>query len=311
MCIANNNEWCYSTLSPYNEMVCFPKIQDSECNFKVAREPQHCENVLYDGDWVPPPPPSPNDTTTPSNDTVESDEKDDYELFVPTGDTTTAADYEDFTQFKFFNQQFLHLETTYPNFYLLFEGNQVTTYKGFVSAVLLCSLMGFLTEMLRFLKWYITIRRRVTSNCLQLMLKQVRSFTDDVNEERVELVDEYELTMAEKFSVSCFFFLHRFLQLLLAIQVMLAYHFWVVFGISLGMAVGNLIFAGLTQDQVLINRVKREIKMKKILNQKINEHNLKIQEYCMLGQKNLITHWKEPMSLQKIQLELEVVRELD
>jgi len=80
------------------------------------------------------------------------------------------------------------------------------------------------------------------------MLKQVRSFTDDINEHKIDLMDEYELTMTEKFSVSCFFLLHRFMQLLLAIQVMLAYHFWIIFGISLGMAVGNLIFSGLTQD---------------------------------------------------------------
>lgn len=77
------------------------------------------------------------------------------------------------------------------------------------------------------------------------------------------------------------------------------------------MATGNLIFSGLVQDQVLINRVKREIKMKKILNKKINEHNLKIQEYCFTGRKSLINHWKDPMSLQKIQVELEVVREID
>jgi len=54
---------------------------------------------------------------------------------------------------------------------------------------------------------------------------------------------------------------------------MIAYHFYIVFGVCIGMAVGNLIFAGLTQDQVLINRVKREIKMKKVINEKVTYHN--------------------------------------
>ena len=48
--------------------------------------------------------------------------------------------------------------------------------------------------------------------------------------------------------------------------------------------------------------------MKKIMNYRVNEHNKKIKEYCFAGNKSLVTHYKEPMSLQRIQVELEVVK---
>lgn len=54
--------------------------------------------------------------------------------------------------------------------------------------------------------------------------------------------------------------------------------------------------------------MKKEIKVKQILNKKINQHNNQVKDFCLAGNKSLVSHWKQPMSLQKIQVELEVVR---
>jgi len=209
--------------------MCASYINPSLCKELVATLPEHCTDPLYDNSYN-----SSTNTTDPP------------EPVIIYNDTTTPDDYEDEPlPILTYNQQYLHLNVSNPNFYLLFETNHVSTYQGFIGSVLICSLLGLLCELLRFLKWYITIRRRVTSNCLQLMMKDVKSLSENVTN-RMDHVDDYELTMPEKISVTIFFFLHRLVQLLLAIEIMLAYHFWVVFGVCLGMSIGNLIFAGLT-----------------------------------------------------------------
>ena len=60
---------------------------------------------------------------------------------------------------------------------------------------------------------------------------------------------------------------------------------------------------------MLISRIKRDVKMKRVLNQKVNEHNQQIHHMCMRGEKSLIGNIRDDiMSLQKIQVELEAVR---
>jgi hypothetical protein len=76
-------------------------------------------------------------------------------------------------------------------------------------------------------------------------MKDVRSLSENVSN-MMDHIDDYELTMPEKISVSIFYLAHRLCQLLLAIEIMLAYHFWILMGVCVGMSVGNLIFAGLT-----------------------------------------------------------------
>jgi hypothetical protein len=39
-------------------------------------------------------------------------------------------------------------------------------------------------------------------------------------------------------------------------------------------------------------------------------HNLQVTEYCLSGLKTLVTHHKDPMSLQKIQVEMDVVQKM-
>lgn len=96
-----------------------------------------------------------------------------------------------------------------------------------------------------------------------------------------------------------------------ACEIMISYHLSIVFALSIGTACGNFIFSGLIADQVVINRIKREIKMKMVMNTKITQHNEKITEYCNSGIKSLVKHWKEEMSLQKIQVELSMIKGIE
>lgn len=41
--------------------------------------------------------------------------------------------------------------------------------------ILVCMLLGFISEILIFLKWYVAVRRRITTNSLQLLLNKVNS----------------------------------------------------------------------------------------------------------------------------------------
>lgn len=70
-------------------------------------------------------------------------------------------------------------------------------------------------------------------------------------------------------------------------------------------------FSGLFGDQFIISKVKRQIRLNRLTTEKINKHNAVIKAHCMNGDKNLITNSLEKtMSLQKIQVELEVIREM-
>lgn len=70
-------------------------------------------------------------------------------------------------------QMYLRWNVTVPNFYLIAEESFINTYRGFISSMLISALCGFGVELLRFLKWWIAIRRRVTENCLTLLLGEV------------------------------------------------------------------------------------------------------------------------------------------
>ena len=64
------------------------------------------------------------------------------------------------------------------HFHFFGEGWLTTDYKSFISSCLLIALMGFVAELLRFLKWYISVRKRVTTNCMQTLLKDYKAISD-------------------------------------------------------------------------------------------------------------------------------------
>lgn len=183
-------------------------------------------------------------------------------------------------------------------------------YKTFISANLIIALMGFFGEGIKFLKWYIAIRKRVTTNCMQSLIKNYKDIASVEKSDRMDHHKDFDLSLKERAIVSILFFCHRFCQLMVAAQIMISFHFDILFAACLGTASGNFIFSGLVADQVLINRIKREIKMKMVLNNKISTHNEQVVAYCNSGQKSLIKHYKEDMSLQKIQVELETLRSI-
>jgi hypothetical protein len=103
-----------------------------------------------------------------TNETVEPVAEPEPEPYVEPPDTNS-----------YFRQQYLRYNSTVPDFYLLFKSNDIQTYRGFIGSMLTCALMGFACELMRFLKWYIAIRRRVTENSLQQMLGEIEHMTNE------------------------------------------------------------------------------------------------------------------------------------
>lgn len=295
-CLKLGYMWCDKYTSPFASTFCDASITQRQCGMLVAENYQfwQCNDQRYNRN-APPPAPKPDPEIEP--DPVPEPEK------IPE-DTSKPSDFEDEppTLVKY-NHQYVGQSMDEVHYYMLWEGNFISNYKTLMGSCLLAALLGFAGELARFMKWYIVIRKRVTNNCLQPMLKNVKSLTEIDGDEasaRLDHLDEFELTVIEKMLVTIFFFANRGVQLICAIQVMLAYHTAMIVAISLGMAIGNFIFAGLVQDQVLINRIRRETKMRKVLVDKITQHNEAVTKFCETGVKSLVTHWKEPMSLQKI-----------
>ena len=57
--------------------------------------------------------------------------------------------------------------TYFYDFYLYTGSNYIDGYKGLISAIVLSCILGVISELLRFLKWYVSIKDRVTNNSLQ------------------------------------------------------------------------------------------------------------------------------------------------
>jgi len=191
----------------------------------------------------------------------------------------------------------LQTDALKPFFYLLTYSNEIKTRDSLIASILVCSIAGIITELFRFLKQYISIKRRITGNSLESFSHNpIGNFESDEN-----IKEEFQLFMSEKLAIILFYVLHRSMELLLAVQVMISYNFWIILSVSAGLALGNLFFGGITQDQVLISRIKRQIKMKVVLNQKINLHNQQIRGVVIRGDKTLIGNIQDDiMSLQKI-----------
>jgi hypothetical protein len=99
------------------------------------------------------------------------------------------------------------------------KSGYVTDYKGLLSGVVLSFLMGILAELFRFIKWYVSIKHRVTSNCLQSIITG-------------QQVQEMDINL--KIWVISLFVLHRSIQLLLAVQIMMSYNLLVMVATCLG-----------------------------------------------------------------------------
>lgn len=72
---------------------------------------------------------------------------------------------------------------------------------------------------------------------------------------------DFRLSFCEKIGIIIFFIFHRVIQLLLAVQIMMSYDLMMLIVVCFSISFGNFLFSGMMQDQIIISRIKRQLKL--------------------------------------------------
>jgi len=222
--------WCGESASPFvSGTICSQTAAGTEpCRKKVATEKSHCEDSAY----------NPN---VPAPEKVETEEPTSEEEMPSPAISIDVVDAGPSP--KVMRQLFLQTDQKNPSFYLLTSHYEIKTRDSLLAAAFACSVAGVVTELLRFLKQYVSIKRRISGNSLETFSHNLLG-----NAESDQNKDEFELSIWEKLLILLFFVLHRTMEVILAAQVMMSYNLWIILAISGGLAFGNLLFGGLLQD---------------------------------------------------------------
>ncbi len=109
--------------------------------------------------------------------------------------------------------------------------------------------------MLQFIKWYMTVRKRITTNCLISLVVDLHKNQDEVKQAQRKL----RLNVCERIVVTFIHFFAKALHLLIIYLIMATYNIGYIMSHAAGMMMGNLVF-GLIKDSIVITRVKKEKK---------------------------------------------------
>ena len=224
--------WCGKYQSPFADTWCDDTISSTVCETKVATLMDHCNDKEYDPDttYVAPLP----------------DEKEEEEVVEPEEDEEKKEPIIITKEiFINFNQMFLSLSSSDVSFYFLSKNYEVREFRDFTGAFFIMTMFGLMAELFKFLKWYISVKGRITSNSLG-------NFMDN----SLEIA---ELGFVEKMWIIVLFILHRLTQIMMAAQIMISYSLPLIFAACIGLCVGNFLFSGVIGDQVIISRIKRKI----------------------------------------------------
>jgi uncharacterized membrane protein len=113
--------------------------------------------------------------------------------------------------------------------------------------------LSLVIEMLSFLKWFMIVRKRITSNCLNSLVLDLHKDEETVKAEQRKI----RLSVCERIVVTLLHFLARALQLLIVYLIMATYNIGYIVSTAAGLMMGNLVF-GLIKDSIVVNRVKQE-----------------------------------------------------
>ena len=116
-------------------------------------------------------------------------------------------------------------------------------------------MLSLVIEMLHFFKWYLTVRKRITTNCLISLIVDLHKNQEEVDHAQRKL----RLNVCERIVITFVHFLAKALHLLIIYLVMATYNIGYILSHAAGMMMGNLIF-GLIKDSIVITRVKKEKK---------------------------------------------------
>ncbi len=100
-----------------------------------------------------------------------------------------------------------------------------------------------------------TVRKRITSNCLNSLILDLHKDEATAKEE----LRKIRLTVCERIVVTIIHFMIKAIHLLITMLIMSSYNIGYILDTAAGMMMGNLVF-GLIKDTVVINRVKKEKK---------------------------------------------------
>lgn len=134
------------------------------------------------------------------------------------------------------------------------EGFLLKTEGRFGASAIGIMIVAFILEFFQFLKWYVSSRKRITSNCLVNLVE----VNKDVKQRKKEL-KKIRLNVFERILIIVLQFLIKAITFLLACLIMQTYNMGYIILISIGLMIGNLIF-GLVQDTIVIRKIKRENK---------------------------------------------------
>lgn len=116
-------------------------------------------------------------------------------------------------------------------------------------------LLSLVIEMLHFIKWYMTVRKRITTNCLISLIVDLHKNQEEVKHAERKL----RLNVCERIVVTFVHFFAKALHLLIIYLIMSTYNIGYIVSHAAGMMMGNLVF-GLIKDSIVITRVKKEKK---------------------------------------------------
>eukprot|EP00347_Sterkiella_histriomuscorum_P023424 403334693 len=141
-----------------------------------------------------------------------------------------------------------------PKNYFLLESDPILKQSYYGASIIGFLVMCLLLELLHFLKWYMLVRKRITSNCLNSLV--------DLNKDKEQFRKEQRkirLKVIERIVVTFIHFLIKAINLLIIIVIMQTYNAGYIVVSCVGQALGNLLF-GLIKDSIVIRRVKKERK---------------------------------------------------
>jgi hypothetical protein len=143
------------------------------------------------------------------------------------------------------------------NYHLFFldYNAQLTSLAIYGGSVIGVLLLGIIVEMLQFIKWYLIVRKRITTNCLISLVVDLHKDQQEVK----QMQRKIRLSVCERIIVTLVHFLSKGLHFFVLYLIMATYNIGYIVGSSAGYMMGNLVF-GLIKDSIVITRVKKEKK---------------------------------------------------
>ena len=148
----------------------------------------------------------------------------------------------------------MYISANFKNFFLS-DISYILRSSYYGASVIGVLVMALVLELLHFTKWYMIVRKRITSNCLNSLI--------DLNKDKEQFKKEQRkirLKVIEKMTVSLLHFLIKALNLIIIIIIMATYNIGYIIAACIGMFLGNLLF-GLIKDSIVIRRIKKERKV--------------------------------------------------